>query len=111
VWDCLSRAQTLAATFEVHEAALQHGFLPDEATTLSLTLAELAMRAVKEGKGAVASCFFSADGWRLELVDFACPELQVDSSALLRSLTSVRVHPRPGGGAVVIANYRRTAHA
>lgn len=115
VWDCLSQAQTLAATFDAHEAAIAHGFMPEEATTLSLVLAELAMRAVKVAKGAVVSAFFAADGWRLELA-LACSgeeprAWKLSESALLRSLTSTRVHDVPGVGTVVVAEQRREANA
>lgn len=115
VWDCLSQAQTLAATFEVHELAMSQGFLPDEATTLSLVLAELAMRACREAKGAVASVFFAADGWRLEVSLAPSPVVPVrwrlGESVLLRSLTSVRVHETPGVGTVLLAEQRREAYA
>ncbi len=115
VWDCMSQAETLAATFEVHEAAIAHGFMPEEATTLSLVLAELSMRAVKRAKGAVASVFFSPEGWRLEVAlatagSSSAPWCLSDS-ALLRSLTSVRVHEVPGAGTVLLAEHRRDANA
>jgi hypothetical protein len=115
VWDCLNQAQTLAATFEVHEAAMAQGFLPEEATTLSLVLAELAMRACRVAKGSVASVFFAADGWRVEVaVGSAVPTpsaWRLSESALLRSLTSVRVHETPGVGTVLLAEQRREAYA
>ncbi len=111
VWDCFNSAQTYAAAFEVHEAALRTGFMPDEATTLSLALAELAGLAVKHARGGVASVFFNSDGWRLEVCDAgpgldAPPELTVG-----RSLSSLRVHRRPTGGSLVVAQYQRRASA
>ena len=69
VWDCFNRGQVLAAAFEVHEAAMKAGLMPDEATTLSLTLAELCAQSVTYARGGVASVFFSDGGWRLEIAD------------------------------------------
>lgn len=111
VWDCFNSAQTYAAAFEVHEAALCTGFMPEEATTLSLALAELAGMAVKHARGGVASVFFNSDGWRLEVCDAgpgldAPPELSVG-----RSLSSLRVHRRPTGGSLIVAQYERRASA
>ena len=107
VWDCFNTAQAYAAAFEVHEVALTSGFLPEEATTLSLTLAELAGHAVKHARGGVASVFFHRGGWRLEMCDagpgmVAPPKLK--SSGLL---ASVRLHARPQGGSLVVAQYQR----
>lgn len=111
VWDCFNTAQAYAAAFEVHEVALSTGFMPDEATTLSLTLAELAGHAVQHARGGVASVFFDASGWRLEVCDAgpameAPPELK--SSA---QLSSVRLHARPQGGSLIVAQYQRPASA
>lgn len=111
VWDCFNPAQTYAAAFEVHEAAMRAGFLPDEATTLSLALAELASVAVQHARGGVASVFFSSDGWRLEVCD-AGPGL--DAPPVLSvgpALSSLRVHRRPTGGSLVVAQYTRRASA
>lgn len=107
VWDCFNTAQAYAAAFEVHEVALTSGFLPEEATTLSLTLAELAGHAVKHGRGGVASVFFHGGGWRLEVCDdgpglASPPELKSG-----HRLASVRLHPRPQGGSLVVAQYQR----
>jgi hypothetical protein len=61
VWDCSSRGQVLAAAFEVHEAAMKQGLMPDEATRLSMSLAELC------AQGGVASVTFLEAGWRIEV--------------------------------------------
>lgn len=61
VWDCSSRGQALAAAFEVHEAAIREGYMPDEATRLSMALAELTAR------GGIASVYFLELGWRLDV--------------------------------------------
>lgn len=107
VWDCFNTAQAYAAAFEVHEVALTAGFLPEEATTLSLTLAELAGYAVQHARGGVASVFFNPGGWRLEVCDsgpgMAAPP-QLKSSGLL---ASVRLLARPQGGSLVVAQYQR----
>lgn len=110
VWDCFNKGQVLTAAFEVHEAAMRAGFMPDEATTLSLSLAELATNSVSSSRGAVASVFFNEAGWRLEVADTGpslerhqTPEL---SSELPRPLTSLRARPA-GPGRVVIAEYER----
>ncbi len=111
VWDCFNVAQTYAAAFEVNEQALRAGFMPDEATTLSLALAELAGNAVKHARGGVASVFFSHDGWRLEVCD-AGPGLTVAPKvSVSSSLSSLRVHRRQTGGTLVVAQYTRTASA
>lgn len=114
VWDCFNRGQVLAAAFEVHEAAMRVGFMPDEATTLSLSLAELGTQAVLYARGGVASVFFSDSGWRLEVADsgpahgrLGEPVLQC---SLPRELTSLRARPA-GAGSVVIAQYERAESA
>jgi hypothetical protein len=114
VWDCFNKGQVLAAAFEVHEAAMHAGFMPDEATTLSLSLAELATNSVSSSRGAVASVFFNETGWRLEVADtgpslerYSTPEL---NSQLPRQLTSLRSRPA-GPGKVVIAEYERPENA
>lgn len=61
VWDCSSRGQAIAAAFEVHEAAINAGFMPDEATRLSMSLAELTAR------GGIASVLFFETGWHLDV--------------------------------------------
>ena len=62
VWDCRTPAQALDAAFEAHEVALRAGLMPDEAISLSLTIAELTSR------GAVAEVSMSCGPthWRLE---------------------------------------------
>ncbi len=112
VWDCFSVAQTYAAAFEANEVALSAGLLPEEATSLSLTLAELAGNAVVEAKGSVASLFFSRDGWRLEVSDSGPGLTQAPSLQTLQvQHSSVRVHRKPAGGTIVVVNYQRPASA
>ncbi len=110
VWDCFNRSQVLAAAFEVHEAAMKAGLMPDEATTLSLTLAELCSQAVTYARGGVASVFFNEAGWRLEIADSgpASDRLPVPvmHTKLPRPLSSLRARPA-GQGTVVIAEYER----
>ncbi len=110
VWDCFNRGQVLAAAFEVHDAAMKAGLMPDEATTLSLTLAELCSQAVTYARGGVASVFFSEGAWRLEIAD-AGPSIDrlpvpVLHSKLPRRLSSLRARAA-GAGTVVIAEYER----
>lgn len=112
VWDCFNRGQVLAAAFEVHEAAMSAGFMPDEATTLSLSLAELCAQAVSSAHGGVASVFFSEAGWRLEVADSG-PERKhepVLHAQLPRPLTSLRSRSAETG-TVVIAEYVRVENA
>jgi hypothetical protein len=109
VWDCFNKSQALSAAFEVHEVALRSGFMPDEATTLSLTVAELASNAVQFAKGGVASVFFNDHGWRVEMSDSsetssAPPQLRSVSRAQLSSLRVVR---KASGGNLVVAEYER----
>lgn len=113
VWDCFNRGQVLAAAFEVHEAAMKAGFMPDEATTLSLSLAELCVQSATYSRGAVASVFFSDTGWRLEVADSGPQSDRVDPalhSQLPRQLTSLRARSA-GRGTVVIAEYERDENA
>ncbi|MFZ5446615.1 MAG: ATP-binding protein [Myxococcota bacterium] len=111
VWDCFNRAQALSAAFEVHEVALRSGFMPEEATTLSLTVAELASNAVEHGKGGVTSVFFRDNGWRVEVSDagpgFAAGVQPALSSLSPDALSSVRVVKKPTGGSLVVAEYER----
>lgn len=110
VWDCFNRGQVLAAAFEVHEAAMKAGLMPDEATTLSLTLAELCSQSVTYARGGVATVFFSEGAFRLEIVDsgssIARLPVPVLHSKLPRALTSLRARAA-GAGTVVIAEYER----
>lgn len=114
VWDCFNRGQVLAAAFEVHEVAMKVGFMPDEATSLSLSLAELGTQAVRYARGGVASVFFTHLGWRLEVADIAPTEDRTRTpmmqSHLPRPLSSL--YSRSSGeGAVVIAQYERSDDA
>lgn len=107
VWACFNRNQVLAAAFEVHEAAMSAGFMPDEATTLSLSLAELCAQAVTVARGGVASVFFSEAGWRLEVADSDSRQSEpVLHAKLPRPLASLR-SLAAGTGTVVIAEYVR----
>ncbi|MFT3713309.1 MAG: hypothetical protein QM817_37110 [Archangium sp.] len=103
-WDCSNRAQVYAAAFELHEVAMHAGFSPDEATTLSLTLAELATRASKRatctGK---ASVYLRRDGWRLEVPGADVPTALVTNSS---GHTKLRVISGQDG-AVAVAEYDR----
>lgn len=114
VWDCFNRGQVLAAAFEVHELAVMAGFMPDEATTLSLSLAELGTQAVLYAHGGVASVFFSEGGWRLEVADSGPASgragVPVLRSVLPRPFTSLRARG-VGEGSVVIAQYERVENA
>lgn len=114
VWDCSNRGHVLAAAFDVHEAAMNAGFMPDEATTLSLSLAELCSQAVLYARGAVASVFFSEAGWRLEVADSGPSSDRLHGpvmhSALPRPLTSLRARAS-GRCTVVIAEYVRDENA
>lgn len=110
VWDCFNRAQVLSAAFEAHEAAMNAGFMPDEATTLSLTLAELCVQAVTNAHGAIATLFFTDAGWRLEVADSGPgsgrSHAPVIHAELPRPLTSIRARSA-GKCTVVIAEYER----
>lgn len=113
VWDCSNRGHVLSAAFEVHEAGMKAGLMPDEATSLSLTLAELCSQAVLYARGAVASVSFTDIGWRLEVADSG-PTAErltfpVLHSALPRPLSSLRVWK--GRSTVVVAEYHRDANA
>jgi hypothetical protein len=108
VWDCFNRAQAITAAFEVHEVALHSGFMPDEATMLSLTLAELATHAVEEARGGVASVFFGAHGWRLEVSDASTSSSRPELRSIDAHAVSLRVVPRVGGK-VIVAEYEREA--
>lgn len=110
VWDCSSPSQVFHAAFEVHEAAMNAGFMPDEATTLSLSLAELGTQAVAHGHGGHARVEFRDEGWKLEVADGG-PHAGRVGQPILRSplphpLRSLKVRAEQGG-AVVIAHYER----
>lgn len=66
-WKCASRSEVLSAAFELHEVAVSQGLAPEEATTLSLTLAERAGPIAKGGSEASVS--FTPRGWHLEVHD------------------------------------------
>lgn len=110
VWDCSSPSQVFHAAFEVHEAAMKAGFMPDEATTLSLSLAELGAQAVAHGHGGHARVEFKDEGWKLEVADGG-PHAGRVARPILRSplphpLTSLKVRSEQGA-AVVVAHYER----
>lgn len=110
VWDCSSPSQVFNAAFEVHEAAMRAGFMPDEATTLSLSLAELGTQAVAHGKGGKATVQFKNEGWELEVEDSGPDAGRVNKpilkSPLPRPLTALKVRSERGS-AVVVAHYER----
>jgi hypothetical protein len=113
VWDCSNRGQVMEAAFDVHEAAVKAGFMPDEATSLSLSLAELCSQAVLYARGAIASVFFTDTGWRLEVADSAPTSERITfpvlHSVLPRPLSSLRVWK--GKSTVIIAEYQRDENA
>lgn len=84
--------------------------MPDEATTLSLSLAELCVQAVLYARGAVATVFFADAGWRLEVADSGPSTHRVRAPALHcnlpRPLSSLRIHTGVHS-TVVIAEYER----
>lgn len=105
VWDCSNRSKLFTAAFELHEVAMHAGFSPDEATTLSLTLAELGTRAAQKSCGGNASVFLRPDGWRVEMPGADVPTALVSSSS---GRTTLRVVTRDDGNAVAIAEYDRS---
>ncbi|MBL8915215.1 MAG: hypothetical protein JNM17_31215 [Archangium sp.] len=104
VWDCSNRNKLFAAAFELHEVAMHAGFSPDEATNLSLTLAELGTRAAKYERGGQASVFLRPDGWRVEMPAADVPTALVTNS---NGRTTLRVVTRSDGDEVAIAEYAR----
>lgn len=111
MWDASNRNQVLTAAFAAHAEAMRAGFMPDEATTLSLTIADLGTNAVHHARGGVVSLSFHDQGWRLEVGDsgpgFPPGVSASDLSVLRRGLSSVVLLPRPGGGSLVVAEYLR----
>lgn len=110
VWDCSSPSQVFNAAFEVHDAAMRAGFMPDEATTLSLSLAELGTQAVVHGNGGKATVQFKDEGWELEVEDSG-PAAGRVTRPILRSplphpLTTLEIRSERGN-AVVVAHYAR----
>ena len=63
VWDCSNRGQLLCAAFELHEAAMKAGLMPDEATRLSLEMAKGC------AGGGLVWVLFVEGGWRLEVTN------------------------------------------
>ncbi|MEW6432017.1 MAG: hypothetical protein AB1730_10970 [Myxococcota bacterium] len=99
----------MSAAFEVHEAAMQRGFMPDEATALSMVVARLGGVATPASR-AVACVFFTPAGWRVELTrpgvaDDAAEDLTVD---LLQGRSTMRVERR-GDTSVLVVDYARAA--
>lgn len=105
VWDCSNRNKLFAAAFELHEVAMHAGFSPDEATNLSLTLAELGTRATQCDRGGRASVFLRPDGWRLEMPGADVPTALATNP---NGRTTLRVVTRRDGDAVAIAEYDRS---
>lgn len=109
VWEGFERSRAVSAAFEVHEAAMERGFMPDEATTLSMVVAKLGSVATAASR-AVATVFFTSAGWRVELTrpdarDDAAPPLTVD---LLHGQSSMRVERR-GPRHVLVVDYTRAS--
>lgn len=103
-WDCSNRTQLFTAAFELHEVAMHAGFSPDEATTLSLTLAELGTRAAKQASGSRASVFLRPDGWRVEVPGADVPTALVSGRT---GTTTLRVVTGIDGSQIAIAEYDR----
>lgn len=110
-WEARSRAQALHAAFEAHDAALYAGLMPDEATTLSLVVAELGTTVAAQAQGGTLAVTFLADGWRLEAAQGQGglpPGARAGDLRLgARGLAAVTVHALPGGGSQVVAEYHR----
>lgn len=114
MWDCSSPSQVFHAAFEAHEAAMRAGFLPDEATTLSLSLAELGTHAATHGRQGQARVLFEDAGWRLEVSEPSTNVFElfqpVLKAPLPKALTSLKVRT-DGEHAIVIAKYERSDEA
>lgn len=109
VWEGFERSHAVSAAFEVHEAAMQRGFMPDEATALSMVVARLGAVATAASR-VVTTVFFTPAGWRVELdrpdaADLGSPELAVE---LLHGHSSMRVEKR-GTSHVLVVDYARSA--
>jgi hypothetical protein len=107
VWEGFDRSQAVGAAFEVHEAAMQRGFMPDEATALSMVVARLGA-VVTAASRAVVTVFFTPTVWRVELarpdaMDLGTPDLSVE---LLHGHSSMRVEKR-GASHVLVVDYAR----
>mgnify|MGYP007112204904 CR=1 FL=1 len=108
VWECFSTTQVYLAAFEASEAALGAGFFPEEATALSMTLAELASQSPA---GSVVSVFFSGDSWRLEQCGTRTHAARTPTVRSCDVPLSLRAYPRPTGGDLVVAHYQRDTGA
>ena len=91
-WACASRSQVFDAAFELHEVAVHAGFAPDEATTLSLTLAELSTPVAEPGR-------------HLEVTARHANESPRIGSAQVRG--SLRTELRDDGSVKYVADYER----
>lgn len=100
-WTCCTRTQVLHAASEAHEAAVSEGFDVNEATTLSLTLAELTSVADAETEASVS---ISAGGWRLEVT---ARTGVVPRAVLAQAHSAFHSEHRSDGSVVFIADYRR----
>lgn len=102
-WACASRSQVFDAAFELHEVAVHAGFAPDEATTLSLTLAELSTPVAD--LGSEASVSLHPRGWHLEVTARHANESPRIGSAEVRG--SLRTELSVDGSVKYVADYER----
>lgn len=102
-WACASRSQVYDAAFELHEVAVHAGFAPDEATTLSLTLAELSTPVA--GLGSEATVSLHPRGWHLEVTAPHASESPRVGSPEVRG--SLRTELRVDGSVKYVADYER----
>ncbi len=102
-WACASRSQVFDAAFELHEVAVHAGFAPDEATTLSLTLAELSTPVAEPGSECSVS--LHPRGWHLEVTARHANESPRIGSAQVRG--SLRTELRDDGSVKYVADYER----
>lgn len=103
VWEGLDRARAVSAAFEAHDAAMKRGFMPDEATTLSMVVAHLGTSGASASHGAL---FFDAEGWRVELAGARLGAVEHLPHELAASVSSVRRVQRAGRDVVVVAARR-----
>lgn len=108
VWRGLERASSVDAAFEVHEAAMTHGLMPEEAVTLSMVVARIGAVASAPSE-ALATVSISSDGWRVEIerTGSVASTSEALSIELLNGQSTMRVEQR-GGVRVLVVEYRRT---
>ncbi len=101
--DCSPRARLVSSASALHEVALHAGFRPEEATTLSFALAELATVARCEERGGSAAVYLHADGWRLEVPGTVSPRALITTPSGGTRLTTATLNGIP----VAVAEYER----